>query len=246
MILKTKKDLESLGWKESKFRFSSKHNTLEPFDVAPSSQVTTMTTAPHYYHLLNKYAEGRLVDLGCGNAPLAGVYADRVDGFYWVDWGECPHSLVKPDMECDLNGEIPLQSGSFETVLCSSVLEHIMKPQGLLSEIKRILTPGGRLILVVPFIYGLHEEPYDFYRYTRHQLKNFADELDLKIVELGETGGGILSALDIGSKVFSKHGFLCRSINKLARFVQNNKRLRSWNNRHVSKYPLAYYLVLEK
>jgi SAM-dependent methyltransferase len=52
------------------------------------------------------------------------------------------------------------------------VLEHVADPLPVLRELHRITTPGGRLFLTVPLVWELHEEPFDFYRYTPHALRH--------------------------------------------------------------------------
>ena len=90
----------------------------------------------------------------------------------------------KPDIVadvCDLN---MIETSSIDTVFMLEVLEHVKTPQEALNEIHRVLKPGGQLCLTTPFIFPLHDEPYDFYRYTKygltHLLRNFSD---IKITE---------------------------------------------------------------
>jgi SAM-dependent methyltransferase len=50
-------------------------------------------------------------------------------------------------------------------------MEHLPEPDLFLGECHRILEPGGRMCLTVPFMWHVHEEPYDYYRYTEFGLK---------------------------------------------------------------------------
>lgn len=67
----------------------------------------------------------------------------------------------------------------FDVVVISEVLEHVHSPHLAIDNIHRVLTTGGRLILTVPFIFPIHDRPYDYYRYTRYGLefllKNFRE-----------------------------------------------------------------------
>jgi SAM-dependent methyltransferase len=58
-----------------------------------------------------------------------------------------------------------------------------------MSEIYRVLKPGGHIILTVPFVWELHEEPYDFFRYTKHALKELFERTRLKIDYIKPNGG---------------------------------------------------------
>lgn len=65
----------------------------------------------------------------------------------------------------------PVSDATYDTVLCSEVLEHVANPHAALREICRVLRPGGALLLSVPFLARLHEEPHDYFRYTEHGLR---------------------------------------------------------------------------
>jgi SAM-dependent methyltransferase len=85
------------------------------------------------------------------------------------------------DTYCDLNETLPFESGSFDSVLLSDVLEHIRKPEKLITEIYRILKKDGVLIMNVPYYYCLHEEPFDYFRYTEFALKSMTSDAGLKV-----------------------------------------------------------------
>jgi len=59
---------------------------------------------------------------------------------------------------------------SFDAVIMIEVLEHVRQPQQAADEIFRLLKPGGRVILTTPFIFPIHDRPYDFFRFTKYGL----------------------------------------------------------------------------
>ena len=61
---------------------------------------------------------------------------------------------------------IPVESNSFDSVICSEVLEHVRNPTSILKEAFRVLKPGGLMFICVPFIFRIHPDPDDFGRYT--------------------------------------------------------------------------------
>ena len=73
-------------------------------------------------------------------------------------------------------------------MLSIQVIEHTPRPQALMSEMARVLRPGGLLILSAPFSGRLHEEPYDFFRYTPHGLRSMCDEAGLEVTEVHGQG----------------------------------------------------------
>ncbi len=133
------------------------------------------------------HARGALLDVGCGVKPyrtlLAGV--TRYLGI------ERPGTLTRStvvDAWADALA-LPFRDQAFDTVLCSEVLEHVPEPARLLAEAARVLRRGGALILSTPQTWGLHEEPFDFYRYTRYGLDHLARGSGLTVVEIRPTCG---------------------------------------------------------
>jgi len=76
-----------------------------------------------------------------------------------------------------------------DTVTLFQVLEHIAEPQQLLDEVYRILKPGGRLIITVPFMWHIHEAPHDYYRYTRYGLEYMLRKAGFLIIQVTENTG---------------------------------------------------------
>jgi 2-polyprenyl-6-hydroxyphenyl methylase/3-demethylubiquinone-9 3-methyltransferase len=99
----------------------------------------------------------RVLDLGCGAgrfvAALTGAGADAVG----VDVAEAALErarAVAPGADVRLlepDGSIPLEHGSVDLVWCSEVLEHVADVGYLLAEVRRVLRPGGRLLVTVPY-----------------------------------------------------------------------------------------------
>jgi SAM-dependent methyltransferase len=70
-----------------------------------------------------------------------------------------------------LRTAFPLPDAGFDSMLYSPVLEHVFTPETFLHEINRVLRPGGRLLLAVPFMWDEHEQPHDFGRYSSFGLR---------------------------------------------------------------------------
>jgi SAM-dependent methyltransferase len=90
----------------------------------------------------------------------------------------------EPDIVADACNMHMLEDDSFDLVFAMEVLEHIPTPQAAVDEINRVLKPGGKFICSVPFLFPIHDEPYDFYRYTKYGLKHLLREFkDITITE---------------------------------------------------------------
>jgi len=113
---------------------------------------------------------GHLYDLGCGEIPYRDWFLRYADSYTGVDWSSTLHEL-KADVVADLNELLPIESQVANTVVSLSVMEHLREPQTMLNEACRILKPGGVMVMQVPFMWWVHEAPYDFYRFTRYGLQ---------------------------------------------------------------------------
>ncbi len=91
--------------------------------------------------------------------------------------------------------EIPVESESFDAILCTQVLEHLEFPEKAFMEFRRILKKGGKLLLTAPLGQGEHQVPYDFFRYTKYGLKSLGERCGLKLVYI-EPHGGIFINLE--------------------------------------------------
>ena len=70
-----------------------------------------------------------------------------------------------PDICADA-ANLPFLEDSFDVVVCSEVLEHVMDPVPVLAEISRVLRRGGEGLITCPFMFRVHGDPDDFARYT--------------------------------------------------------------------------------
>ena len=84
---------------------------------------------------------------------------------------------------------LPFGAGAFATVLCAQVLEHVPEPGQLMEEVNRVLCPGGHLILTAPHIWGVHEEPHDYFRFTGFGLAHLARRAGMAPVEVRALAG---------------------------------------------------------
>ena len=75
----------------------------------------------------------------------------------------------------------------FDFILCTNVLEHIFEIERAISNFDLLLKSEGKILISVPFIYPLHDEPQDYWRFTEHSLKKLFrnyEIIDFKIYGL--------------------------------------------------------------
>lgn len=114
---------------------------------------------------------GRLLDIGCG----AQVFRDLVPAgvtYVGIDTADAKSRFgyEVPDTHYFEGDDWGIADASFDTALCTEVLEHIPEPAPFLARAARCLRPGGRLVLTVPFAARFHFIPYDYWRYTPSSL----------------------------------------------------------------------------
>lgn len=134
------------------------------------------------------YLRNRLIDIGCGEKQYEKILEPFVTEHVGVDHKDSPHSGLRVDL-IGTAYQIPTESCSFDSALCTSVLEHLEEPEQALRECHRVLKTGGFAIYSVPFIWHLHEEPRDFYRFSRHGLQYLFEKSGFKIIELKALSG---------------------------------------------------------
>lgn len=94
----------------------------------------------------------------------------------------------KLDVVSDI-ADMPIESVSFDSVMCVEVLEHLPKPTEAIKEFKRILKPGGKLIITSPFCSLTHFAPYYFSNgFSKYWFEEILSENGFKIIELEHNG----------------------------------------------------------
>ena len=242
-------------WNESKFLVHPRTGVLRgsrnPSGLSTGSRLVTDRIAAFYTRAIRDHAHGNLLDLGCGKAPLLGYYAGFVDSATLVDWENSLHENPLLDLVADLNKPLQLGDESYDTVILSDVLEHIAEPQALLSEISRILRSDGSVLLLnVPFYCPIHEEPFDFYRFTRFSLARMCTAVGLEILDISPMGGVPEILTDITSKLLQHLPLVGQGLAALVQatgaWLTKFGPGRYVSARTAERFPLGYTLVAVK
>ena len=139
---------------------------------------------------------GSVLDVGCGLKPYESILRRKQSPYWGVDYPVTlanAHSMVSQADVFDDCLRLPFVSGAVDNVVCTQVLEHVREPGVLVGEMARVLRPGGRLLLSAPMSWPLHEEPFDFYRYTVYGFRHLFQSAGLEIIKEVERGQGVFA-----------------------------------------------------
>ena len=145
--------------------------------------------------IINKEIKGKnmvALNLGSGNSDFG-------DELLNVDL--LPYENV--DIICDIEN-LPFKDNSVDYIINIAVLEHVPNPQKVISEIYRVMKPGGKIYCFIPFMQPFHASPYDFQRFTYEGMKyQFKDFEILNLKPIGPTSGMLWNLQEWLALVFS-------------------------------------------
>ncbi len=143
----------------------------------------------------------RALDLGCGDGRLS----TELDAAELTVADVSPLALERARarlpgariIELEPDAPLPFDDGVFDLVLCTETIEHVRDVQLLLSEIRRVLSPGGTLALATPANPPLIRPPDPLSPHlrflTRRSLRRLLDELGFDVESLRRRSGTLLA-----------------------------------------------------
>lgn len=130
--------------------------------------------------------ETSVLDVGAGSGHYRSVFGAQ--NYFAIDRGYEQADISGLSAVADI-AAIPFADGVMDAAVCMEVLEHVRDPIRVLREIRRVVRPGGRVMVSTPFCLGEHMQPYDFFRYTRFELKEMFERSGFKVVAIEPRGG---------------------------------------------------------
>ncbi len=135
------------------------------------------------------HARGELLDMGCGRKPFAPLFAGRITRYWGTDLSVSPY-LGAARLDAYARAEAqPFRDDSFDTVMGLSMLTYLPEPIRMVREAHRLLKPGGVLILEFTQMVPLHDEPHDFFRFTRYGAQYLLEQAGFEPLEYIPIGG---------------------------------------------------------
>jgi SAM-dependent methyltransferase len=111
-----------------------------------------------------------ILEIGSGKT-LRGKYHYSSERFF-----DSSNTFLKTDINEDFGHKVVdvttmTYKSKFDIILCLNVLEHVYEFQKAIDNMYSALKKGGTLIVAVPTFYPLHDEPYDYWRFSEHALR---------------------------------------------------------------------------
>lgn len=187
---------------------------VQDIDSSNTNYLVYLSFHRDLHNAINNFAKGKLLDIGCGNKPYEIWCRGLVSEYIGCDVVQS--SANKVDVLCPAN-HIPLENNNFDTILSTQVIEHVEDHQGLVNEAFRLLKPDGYFILSGPMYWNLHEEPYDFFRFTKHGFKYILEKAGFEVCEIISNGGAWAT---LGQVINHTFEFNNPNANKIAKRIK--------------------------
>jgi len=136
-----------------------------------------------------RHAHGELLDVGCGDMRAEHWFRGHVARYWGVDLTESRFLIGRRPAAFARAEQLPFRPGSFDTVLGMSMLTYLPEPIRMIEEAHRVMRPGGTLILEFTQVAALHDEPHDYFRFTRYGATYLLDRAGFEVIELIPIGG---------------------------------------------------------
>jgi SAM-dependent methyltransferase len=132
--------------------------------------------------------DARLLDAGAGEGSYKHYFTGQRYCGLDLGVGDREWNYSELDVVGDLS-LLPFRDATFEACINVVTLEHVKDPARVIREIARTLAPEGRLLLIVPFEWEEHQQPHDYFRFTRFSLAYLLDQAGLEAVSVNPVGG---------------------------------------------------------
>jgi SAM-dependent methyltransferase len=130
----------------------------------------------------------RLLDAGAGEGNFKHHFSGQRYCGLDLGIGDQQWNYSELDVIGDLS-LLPFRQGAFDACLNVVTLEHVKDPALVIREIARTLATGGRFLLIVPFEWEEHQQPHDYFRFTRYSLAYMLDQAGFSEVSIAPVGG---------------------------------------------------------
>jgi SAM-dependent methyltransferase len=130
----------------------------------------------------------RVLDAGAGEGNYKHLFAKQRYCGLDLAIGDAAWNYRTLDVVGDLE-RLPFRDRTFDASINIVTLEHVREPARVLCELSRTLSSGGRLLLIAPHEWEEHQQPHDYYRYTRFGLEYLLKQAGFADISIEPVGG---------------------------------------------------------
>lgn len=149
---------------------------------------------------VSSIAQARILDYGCALRPYEGLFGPTVT---YVGADLTGNPLADVFLEPD--GTVPEPDATFDLVLSTQVLEHVLDPEKYLLECFRLLRPGGSLVLTTHGLMYWHPDPGDYWRWTRDGLAKQVADAGFTVTDIRGVLGLASASLQLFQDATARH-----------------------------------------
>jgi len=134
-------------------------------------------------HQNREYIQGKVLNVGGGPKPYRHLSKNMVNMDLFIS--------QEVNIKADITKNFPIKKNTFDTVICTQVLEHVENPKKVIEEIHKATKKNGTLILSTPFLERYHPDPKDYWRFTEDGLRILLKN-KFEIIHIHPIGGRII------------------------------------------------------
>ena len=136
------------------------------------------------YELISKIKyEGKILDYGGGDrAHYVDIIHNQSKNTNYASVNISRE--IEPTYLIEKSQKLPLISDNYDMIISFNTLEHIYDDKETLSEMIRVLKPGGQILLTVPFLYRVHGSPEDYNRHTMIWWAKTLSRFDIENIQI--------------------------------------------------------------
>ena len=123
----------------------------------------------------------KILDLGCGKCPYYHRFMKGKIICFDIEKSSKTHLVGNADF-------MPFKKNSFDKVITVNSLYYLKNPFNVIENLAEILKPNGRLVIITPYFYPIHDAPTDKYRFTEFGLKALLED-HFKVEKIYAIGG---------------------------------------------------------
>ena len=133
-------------------------------------------------------ADGRVLDAGAGEGNYKRHFSRQKYVGLDLGIGDAQWDYSRLDVIGDL-ALLPFAGATFDAAVNIVTLEHVTEPARVVCELSRTLAPGGRILLIAPMEWEEHQQPHDYFRFTRYGLELLLRRAGFGDISIQPVGG---------------------------------------------------------